>query len=178
MLELSMHIIDIIENSVRAGADKIYIKIDENKKKNIFSITIKDNGRGMDKIFLKKVFDPFTTTKKNKKVGLGLSLLKAAAQRCGGDMIIKSSPENGTELKADFVLSHIDRQPLGDIIETMVVLVTGYSQVEFILEHRKNNKRLQWNSSKITKYLGDTIRSSPKVIKFIKHDLQDKYKEL
>lgn len=177
MLELSLHIIDIIENSVRAGADKIYIQIEENKKKDIFSITIKDNGKGMNKTFLNKAFNPFTTTKKDKKVGLGLSLLKAAAQRCGGDMEIKSSPHKGTKINADFILSHIDRQPLGDIIETVIFLVTGYPQVDFVLSHRKDNKQLQWGTSRINKYIGDATRSSPRVIKFVKRDLQNKYKD-
>jgi len=177
LLELSLHIIDIIENSVRAGADKIYIKIEENKKKDIFSITIKDNGKGMDNTFLHKALDPFTTTKKDKKVGLGLSLLKAAAQRCGGNMEIKSSAGGGTEIKADFVLSHIDRQPLGDINETMMILVTGYPQIDFVLSHRKDNKQVHWDTSRINKYVGDATRSSPRVIKFIKRDIKNKYKD-
>lgn len=171
-----MHIIDIVENSVRAHADEIFIGIDENKENDFFSIEIKDNGKGMNRKMLKKAFDPFMTTKSNKKVGLGLSLLKAAAKRCGGNMVINSSPRQGTELKANFILSHIDRQPLGNIAETLVVLVTGNPEVEFIFLHKKNGKSVRWNSSRITKYIGDIIRSSPKVINFIREDFKKMYR--
>lgn len=170
-----MHIIDIVENSVRAHADEVFIGITENKEEDFFSIKIKDNGKGMDKKMLKKAFDPFMTTKSNKKVGLGLSLLQAAAKKCGGDMGVNSSPGQGTEIKANFIHAHIDRQPLGNIVETIVVLVTGNPEVEFIFLHKKNGKSIKWNSSRITKYVGDMIRSSPKVINFIREDIKKMY---
>jgi len=175
MIELSMHIMDIVENAVRAEANKIYISINENTKKDAFSIEIKDNGRGMNKKMQKKAFDPFITTKPEKKIGLGLSLLKAAAKRCGGDLIITSSPGKGTKVKADFVLSHIDRQPLGNIVETIVVLITGNPEVEFIFLHKKNGESIKWCSSRITKNVGNKIRTSPEVINFVKEDFRKIY---
>jgi len=175
LLELSLHIIDIVENSVRAEADKINICIEEEIKRDFLTIKIKDNGNGMDRNLLKQALDPFTTTKENKKVGLGLSLLKEAAVRCGGDLMITSSPESGTELKADFIRSHIDRQPIGDIIETLIVLVTGYPQVDFFFSHRIDDKSIEWDTSRIHEQCGDIMRSNPKVINFIKNDLRKMY---
>ncbi len=177
MLELSLHIIDIVENSVRADADEIFIQIEEDTEKDYLSIHIKDNGKGMDEQLLKDSSDPFTTTKKNKKVGLGLSLLKEAAVGCGGDMVIESNPGKGTELRADFIRSHIDRQPIGDIVKTIIILVTGYPQVDFFFSHRRDDKSIQWETSRINKHLGDVIRSNPKVINFVKNDLREMYKK-
>ena len=171
MLELSMHILDIVENSVTAGASEISLCIEENKKKNILSIKIEDNGSGMDEVMLNKALDPFTTTKKDKKVGLGLSLLSNAAHGCGGDMRIDSLPGKGTTIKAVFGLNHIDRQPLGDIIETMIVLIVGHSEVEFIFQYIKDGNLFSWDTRKIQGRFGDVYRSNPEVLDFIRNEL-------
>lgn len=178
MLELSMHILDIVENSVTAGATEVSISIMENQRRDILCIEIKDNGRGMDDAMLRKSMDPFVTTKKGKRVGLGLSMLSEASRNSGGEMEINSVPGEGTEIKATFGLTHLDRQPLGDMIETMIVLIIGHSEVEFIYHHEKDDKHFTWDTVRLHEHLGNIHRSSPEAIEFIRKDLRDFVNEL
>jgi len=133
--DLSLHILDIVENSIRARASKINIKIIEDIKKDLLTIEIKDDGKGMDKEAMKKVMDPFFTTKSTRKVGLGLGLLKQSARESGGDVEIESKVGMGTRVRAVFNYSHIDRKPLGDMAATLVTLIAGNPEVDFIYEH-------------------------------------------
>jgi len=139
MEDLSLHILDIVENSVRAHAKKIEIKIIEEKKKDLLTIEIIDDGKGMDKKTLKNVLDPFFTTKNIKRVGLGLSLLAQSAEESGGSIKIESKPGQGTKVKAVFGYSHIDRKPLGDVNESLKVLIAANPDINFIYEYQKDN---------------------------------------
>ena len=124
MQEISLNILDIAQNSIRADATLIEIIIEENPETDLFAFTIKDNGCGMDAEMVKTVSDPFVTTRTTRKVGLGISLLKAAAQQTGGDIKLESELGVGTVIRADFSYGHIDRQPLGDISAVMVSLIS------------------------------------------------------
>jgi signal transduction histidine kinase len=115
MLELALHILDIAENSVRAMAKTVLIEITENRERDRLCIVIRDDGKGMSKAVLDKAMDPFYTSKKVRRVGLGLPMLEEAARRAGGGFAIESQEGQGTRLAVEFQLSHIDRQPLGDI---------------------------------------------------------------
>ena len=134
-----MHILDIVENSIRAHAKKIEIKIIEEKKKDLLTIEIIDDGKGMDKKTLKNVLDPFFTTKNTRRVGLGLSLLAQSAEESGGSIIIESKPGQGTKVKAVFGYSHIDRKPLGDVNKSLKVLLAANPDINFIYEYQKDN---------------------------------------
>jgi len=112
MQDLSLHILDIIENSINAGAKRVEIMINEDLEKDILSIEIKDNGEGIDRETLEKVLDPFYTTRTTRRVGLGLSLLSQSAKEAEGDISIKSEKGVGTAVHAYFKHSHIDRRPL------------------------------------------------------------------
>ena len=138
MEDLSLHILDIVENSIAAGAKNISIKIIEEKKKDLLAVEITDNGRGMDKKTLKKVLDPFYTTRNTRKVGLGLPLLAQSAEESGGSIKIESEPRKKTTVKATFGYSHIDRKPLGDVGETLKVLIAGNPDIDFIFEYQKD----------------------------------------
>lgn len=141
MEDLSLHILDIAENSIAASAKNIKIKINEDKKKDSLTIEIKDDGEGMTEEMQKKVLDPFFTTKKKaKEIGLGLPLLAQAARATGGDIQINSKKGFGTEIKATFGYSHIDRQPLGDIGETVKVLIVSHPEIDFLYEHVVDDK--------------------------------------
>ena len=135
MEDLSLHILDIVENSIRARASKINIKIVEDTRRDLLTIEIKDDGKGIDKETMKKVLDPFFTTKTTRKVGLGLALLKQSARESGGDVEIESKVGTGTRVKAVFNYSHIDRKPMGDIAATLITLIAGNPEVDFIYEH-------------------------------------------
>ncbi len=138
MEELSLHVLDIAENAIRANAKNIVIEISEDGYKDQLTICIKDDGDGMDKETIAKVLDPFFTTKDGKRVGLGLSLLSQMAQQTGGDLKIDSEIGNGTKVTATFRLSHPDIQPMGNIAETMATLIAGQPSVRFILDYRKS----------------------------------------
>lgn len=146
-----MHILDIVENSIRAHAKKIEIKIIEEKKKDLLTIEIIDDGKGMDKKTLKNVLDPFFTTKSTKRVGLGLSLLAQSAEESGGSIKIESKPGQGTKVKAVFGYSHIDRKPLGDVNESLKVLIAANPDINFIYEYQKDNTNYYLDTKGIKK---------------------------
>jgi len=139
MEDLSLHILDIVENSIRAHAKKIEIKIMEEKKKDLLTIEIIDDGKGMDEETLKNVLDPFFTTKNTRKVGLGLSLLAQSAEESGGSIEIESKPGQETKVRATFGYSHIDRKPLGDVHESLKVLITANPDINFIYEYQEDD---------------------------------------
>ncbi len=146
-----MHILDIVENSIRAHAKKIEIKIIEEKKKDLLTIEIIDDGKGMDKKTLKNVLDPFFTTKNTRRVGLGLSLLAQSAGESGGSIKIESKPGQGTKVKAVFGYSHIDRKPLGDVNESLKVLIAANPDINFIYEYQKDNANYYLDTKGIKK---------------------------
>ncbi|MBC8401654.1 MAG: ATP-binding protein [Candidatus Marinimicrobia bacterium] len=131
MEDLSLHILDIAENSLRAGARKVTIRLIENRHNDILKLEIEDDGSGMDDIALKRASDPFFSTKDGKKFGLGLALLSQAAEETGGDMEIRTKENNGTRIIARFHRSNIDMKPVGDIAATIQVLTTAYPEVQF-----------------------------------------------
>ncbi len=139
MEDLSLHILDIAENSIAAAAKRIEVIINEDSDKDLLTIEIKDDGKGMDQKTLKKALDPFFTTRTTRRVGLGLSFLAQAAEESGGKMELKSLPNKGTTTKATFRLSHPDCKPMGDINETMRMLVVGHPEINFVYEHHKDN---------------------------------------
>lgn len=135
MYDLSLHLLDIVENSIAANASQIEIDVFENKRKNKLVLIVKDNGSGMDEEIKKRALDPFFTTK-NKKTGLGLPLLAQAAEQSGGRLKIESKAKRGTVIRAEFQLDHIDRKPLGDMSVTVRVLRAAHPGIGFRYRHR------------------------------------------
>jgi hypothetical protein len=132
MPDLAMHILDIVENSTRAEAKNISLSIIEDRAENSVSITIIDDGKGMTDSELKRALDPFYTTKKERStVGLGLALLRETAEQAGGCLVVTSAPRKGTEVRARMVLDHIDRPPLGDINQTLQIIIATNPGVNF-----------------------------------------------
>ncbi len=151
MEDISLHLLDVAENALVAGADRIEIRIFEERKKDIMKIEIKDNGCGMDEQTVNRALDPFYTTKPDKRVGLGLPLLAQAAREAGGDIEIQTAPGKGTMVRAMFQLSHPDLKPLGDVLETMATLACAHPQVQFIFEHRQDDEIIcRWNNTEST----------------------------
>ena len=136
MTELSLHILDIVQNSLTAGADRICVRIAENPLADRYEIRIGDNGRGMDEATAKKATDPFFTSRTTRRVGLGISLLKQNAELTGGRLSLYSKPGKGTIINARFSHSHIDRQPLGDIAGTICLILEANPGIELSYEHR------------------------------------------
>lgn len=178
MKELSLHILDIAQNSIKAGGKNIEIIINENTAENLLTIEINDDGCGMSEEFLKKVRDPFATTRTTRDVGLGIPLFEAAAMQCGGRLDIESEVNVGTKLKAYFEYDSIDRAPIGNMAETMMTIVSGACDREFIYKHIKNDKEFVFDTVKIKEILGDVPLNEPAVLSWITGFIEEGLSEL
>lgn len=139
MEDLSLHIMDIIDNSLRAGAGTIWVKLTEDHSGNRMLIEIEDDGQGMDEEMLNHVSDPFFTTKEGKKFGLGLSLLSQACEETGGRLVLEPGREGGVKVMASFIRDHVDLKPMGNIRKTMRVLRAAHPGVQLSFEHIQLN---------------------------------------
>jgi len=155
MDELSLNILDIAQNSITADATLVEIRVEENDAANTLVISVKDNGKGMDEEFLKTVEDPFITTRDTRKVGLGISFLKEAAELTGGFFEIKSAPGAGTTVTAVFTKNHIDRQPVGDLTGTLTALISLNPDIDFELCYIVNEKEFTFTTLEVKSMLGD-----------------------
>lgn len=175
MKEISLHLLDIAENSIAAGATNIRISVKEDLPNDRLSACVEDDGKGMDEETVKKVIDPFVTSRTTRKVGLGIPLLKEAAEACNGKLVIQSTPGKGTRVTVDFQYNHIDRMPLGDLAGTWLTLLIANPDVDWIFEHQgtlpgsnQENSRFYFDSKLIKKELAGIPLSEPDVISFLK----------
>lgn len=152
MTELSLNILDIVQNSIRAEADEIRIDITENGINDIFELTVSDNGKGIPAEILSTVDDPFTTTRTTRKIGLGLPLLKYHAELTGGNLSINSNGK-GTVVQARFGLSHIDRQPLGDITGVLIILISSNPDISISYSHTTDKGTYSFSTTEIREAL-------------------------
>lgn len=181
MKELSLNILDIAENSVKAGATNVKIELEETEE--TLKITVSDNGCGMKEDFLKAVIDPFTTTRTTRKVGLGIPLLKMEAEMTGGSLSVKSKhvdefPEDhGTVTSALFYKNHIDFIPLGDVISTMSVLIQGSPEIRWMYTHTVPHGEVSLDTEELAAVLGDVPLNTPEVLTWIGEFLREQYDE-
>jgi len=178
MIELSLHILDIAENATRAGAGLVEIAVDEDGTHDRLSLEIRDDGRGMDAPTLAKALDPFFTTKTVRQVGLGLPLLAEAARVAGGHFSVDSKENEGTVVKVDFQRSHIDRQPLGNIADTVTTLITGNPDIDFIYRHRCGDRRFCLDTRQIKKEIDGLPINHLDVLQFIRRYLAERLEEI
>ncbi len=173
MQDLSLHILDVVENSIEAGATRVEITIEEDIRQNRLVVKIKDNGKGMDKKTLDKVLDPFYTTKKTRRIGLGLSMLAQATKEAEGDFNIKSKRGKGTTITAQFMYDHLDRKPLGDIAETLIALIASNGlTVDFTYKHKKNSKHFVFDTKDIKKELNGIPINNFEVLKLLQKNIR------
>ena len=165
--ELSLHILDIAQNSVRAKASLISIVVTVVPSRDLLTIEISDNGTGMTKEQLSQVTDPFFTTRTTRKIGLGVSFFKMAAENCDGSFSIQSEIGKGTRVSASFVLSHIDRMPMGDLVRTIHTLITMNPQTDFVYHYTYEDRSFHMDTKEFRKILGDVSFAEPEVSKFI-----------
>ena len=169
MQDLSLHILDIVENATKAGATLIEIDILEDNNKDLLQITIRDNGQGMDEEMLNGATDPFVTTRTTRRVGMGLPLLEQAAKETGGNLLITSAPGKGTEVVATFQESHIDRRPVGDMGATLTTLIMGNPDLDFIYHSNLDGEEIEVDTRSIRGELNGSISiNDPAVINLIK----------
>lgn len=171
MEDISLHILDIAENSIAAQAKRIKIRIHESRKEDLLSLEIEDDGKGMDQETLNRALDPFFTTKKTRRFGFGLSLLSESARAAEGSFQIESDPGKGTKVKATFKASHIDTLPLGDIAQTMISLIMGHPEIDMIYSHLTDKDEYIIDTKEIKAQLNGVPINSPEVLGFIKKHL-------
>jgi anti-sigma regulatory factor (Ser/Thr protein kinase) len=171
--DLSLHVLDIVENAISAKAKKIEILVMEEPGENRLTIEIQDDGIGMDEEASQKAVDPFFTTRTSRRVGLGLSLLAQAAEEAGGTLRIESNLGKGTKVTATFQYSHIDRKPLGSMIETMTTLLLGNPDLDISYSHQKEGKTYTLSSHALKERFKNRSLTDPEVIQWLRKHLKE-----
>lgn len=173
MRELSLNVMDIAQNSVRAKASVIEIEITEDTEQSTLEIKITDDGCGMSEEQVKSVIDPFFTTRTTRKVGLGIPLFKMAAEQTGGYLDIKSQLGKGTVVTAKFISSHMDMTPLGDINSTISILIRCNPDTNILFTHSVDGKTFTLNTRELKEVLGDVPLDTPEVMQWIDDYLKE-----
>lgn len=173
MRELSLHILDVLENAIEAGAKRMELEIKEDSARNQMCIAVRDDGRGMDAETVRRVTDPFFTTRTTRHVGLGLPLFKAAAQRCNGDLEVASQPGRGTEVRATFELNHIDRAPLGNLKMTLLGAILSYRGCDIHYRHWVDGREFELDTAEVRELLGDVPLGHPQVRAWLEEYLDE-----
>lgn len=176
MDDICAHITDIAANAVSAKAKKVFVFLEKSRINNRLYLKVSDNGKGMDKETLKKVIDPFFSTKTGRKVGLGIPLLKGTAETCGGHFNIKSTPGEGTEIEASFQLDHPDLPPIGKLKDTILILSVSNPDVDFLFNVKNDVINFIFDTEEIKTLLDGVSINSPEVIKFLTNYLDEHLK--
>ncbi len=173
MPEISLNILDVAENSVKAGAKLVKLDVDADTEKNTLTVVIDDNGCGMTEEQVARVIDPFYTTRTTRKVGLGVPFFKLAAESSGGTFDIRSVKGEGTVVTAVFMLDSIDRMPLGDMVSTVHTLVTMHEDMDFVYRYRVDKREFTLDTREFREILGDVSFTEPEVSDYIKDYLKE-----
>lgn len=178
MPEISLHILDVTNNSVKANANLIEIYVEIRQDDDKLSVIIKDNGHGMSQDTINKVTDPFFTSRTTRNVGLGIPFFKLSAEATGGDFIIKSKKGSGTTVKATYKLSHIDRMPLGDINSTIQTLVVFNKDIDFLYEYKVDGESFRLDTKEFREILGDIPFDHPEIYVYIQKYLEENHNNI
>lgn len=179
MKDLSLHILDIVQNSIRAKAKLIGIEICEIPEKDQLAITITDDGTGMDREQVQLAIDPFYTSRTTRKVGLGLSLFKQNAEMTGGSFTIESKSGKGTRVTATFGLKHLDRPIIGDLVGTLLLLITdAQSKSDYVFKHQTRTGTFELDTREIRQTLENVPINHPDVRSFLKEMIQENLEQI
>ena len=178
MKELSLHLLDIVQNSISAGASRIEIGITDSQQRDLVEISVKDNGCGMSEEFVQRVTDPFTTTRTTRKVGLGIPLFKLAAETAGGEFKITSEAGKGTLVYASFQHSNIDRPPLGDLRGTLITLIQGSPDINIIYTYTTDRGQFVLDTEEVREVMAGVPINEPEVLNWIGEFIQENEAEL
>ncbi len=168
MREISLHILDIVQNSIVAGASRIEVVATADTVADQLTVAVKDNGRGMSPDMVEQIRSPFCTTRTTRNVGLGIPMLSAAAEMCEGAVSIVSNQGSGTKICATFRLSHIDRMPYGNITETMISLIVANPEIDIRYEQTVNGNTFCLNTADVRRELGEVPIQTPPVISWLR----------
>ena len=178
MEDLSLHLLDLVQNSLAAEGDEIKITILENWEEDFIKITIEDNGKGMDKSTLDKVLNPFYTTRTTRKVGLGLPLFKASCEACDGYLKIDSKLGLGTKVEARLKYEHLDRPPFGSLKDSLITLIHGGADRNFYYRHESPKGEFILDTKEIKNIIGEISIDHPEVINFLYTYIEEGLKEI
>lgn len=174
MRELSLNVMDVAQNCITAKASLVTIEVIESDKNDFLDIYVKDNGCGMTKEQVESVIDPFYTTRKTRKVGLGIPLFKMAAEQTGGNFTIDSTVDVGTTLCAHFIKSSVDMTPLGDINSTVKILIQCNPCLDFVFNHTTDNGSFTLDTRELKEVLGEDVPlDTPDVLEWISGFLEE-----
>jgi len=173
MEDLSLHLLDVVENCIKAEASRVEIRIQHDRKQDRLTLEIIDNGKGMDKETVNKALDPFFSTKTTRRFGLGLPLLAEASRAAEGDFSLASEPGKGTKVRATFQASHIDMKPLGDMAQTLVTLILGHPEVDILYLYKVNGEHYSMDTQEIKSHLNGIPINAPEVIRFIREHINE-----
>ena len=173
MKDLSMHIMDILQNSTRAGATEVTLEVLEDVAADTLTIRFIDNGCGMDAETVQKVINPFVTTRTTRKVGLGLPLLKQNTEQTGGSLDIQSEKGKGTTVTAVFGRSHLDRPPMGDLAGTVILTASAYPDIRFIFHYHNGETDYVFDTVEVNEALDGISIQEPEVIQYLKEMIQE-----
>ena len=176
MKELSLHLLDIAQNSIAAGARHVDLTVEE--AGGLVRLTVADDGCGMSKEQVARVMDPFFTTRTTRKVGLGIPFFKLTAEATGGSFSIDSTLGVGTTTTAFYHTGHIDMMPVGDIVSTMVTLISMNPKMDFVYRHTLDGREFVLDTREIKAVLEDVPIDSPEVVLFIRDSLTEGEEEL
>jgi anti-sigma regulatory factor (Ser/Thr protein kinase) len=171
--ELALHLLDIAENSVAAGARNITIDVMEDTRTDRLCMSVTDDGKGMDAETAARVVDPFVTSRTTRKVGLGIPLLKAAAEACNGSLTLQSELGKGTRLDVSFQRSHIDRMPLGDLPGTIQSLVVAFPEIHWLFRYQVNDDVFVFDDTDLKRELEGIPLTEPDVLAYIRTSLEN-----
>lgn len=173
MRDLSLHIMDLMQNSIVALCNKITVSINADISEDLMEIKVADDGTGMDEEMVASVTSPFTTTRTTRKVGLGLPLLMDSARMAGGDIEVQSQKNVGTVVKAGFRISHIDRIPLGGVAETITTVIASNPDIEILLSLSNNKETFALDTGEIRQRLGEVPITNLEVIEWMREYIEE-----
>jgi len=171
--ELALHILDIAENSISAGASQVEISVVRNTRENQLVISVRDNGNGMDEEMLARVINPFVTSRTTRKVGLGIPMFKQAAEACNGGLTVDSQPGKGTEITATFQNNHIDRMPLGNLADTFLSLLIGTPDVNWVLDYQADDQVFHFDDREVKAAIEGMPLTDYRVIEYLTATIKD-----
>ena len=173
MEEIAMYILDIVNNSIRAGSNNIHVFIKDSVKENIVHVMIVDDGCGMNETQLNKVTDPFYTSRTTRNVGLGVPMFKDSVEMSGGTFNIQSLENDGTLIEGTYIKDHLDTPPMGDIIETMITLIQFDENINYIFEYNEDDHEFVLNTIDIKEILEDVPINIPEVLNWLREYIKE-----
>ena len=178
MNDLSLHIIDILQNSIVAGATLVTLRVDEDRAADLMRITIGDNGRGMTPEQVARLSDPFFTSRTTRRVGMGIPLFRQTAEQSGGGLTVESEPGRGTRVTATFGWSNIDRPPLGNLANSFILTVTAHPEIDFVLEYIYDGREYRFDTVEVKEALDGVPMNNPQIVVMLDEMVRENIAEL